>query len=73
MFLWPESTSYFVVTSPPQDRIHGGSAKGEVRIRNVEVTQTPTHDSPPPIQISVPDASLAKAIDMVNSCFHDSR
>jgi hypothetical protein len=57
------------------DRIHGGSARGKVEIRNVKIVQTATKQSPPPVQITVPDSGgskLSAAIDMVNSCFHNS-
>lgn len=57
------------------DRIHGGSARGKVEIRNVKIVATATKQSPPPVQITVPDcggSKLSAAIDMVNSCFHNS-
>ena len=59
------------------DRIHGGSAKGKVEIRNVRLVKTVAKQSPPPVQISVPvtagsASNLSAAIDMVNSCFHNS-
>jgi hypothetical protein len=57
------------------DRIHGGSARGKVEIRNVKIVRTATKRSPPPVQITVPDSGgskLSAAIEMVNSCFHNS-
>lgn len=57
------------------DRIHGGSARGKVEIRNVKIVRTGTKQAPPPVQITVPSSSgskLSAAIEMVNSCFHNS-
>ena len=58
------------------DRIHGGSARGKVEIRNVKIVQTASKQGPPPVQIRVPDSDgsskLSAAIEMVNSCFHNS-
>ena len=56
------------------DRIHGGSARGTVELRNLRIVKTAATNAPPPLQISVPAAAknLSAALEMVNSCFHNS-
>ena len=56
------------------DRIHGGQAKGKVELRNLKITRTNATNPPPKVQITVPAEAktMSEAIDMVNSCFHNS-
>lgn len=45
------------------DRMHGGSAKGTVEIKNVQIAATGAHNSPPPSTIEVPaDGAPATAV-----------
>ena len=56
------------------DRLHGGSARGSVQIKNVELVETSESNSPAAVRIDLPahETKLKQAIGMMGNCFHDS-